>query len=118
MSKTSRSRKKGIKLGELKLRVMAEYSSSGIWIIEEIGYFRHGMIEHSSLKLSQDLAARFEQWIDLYGGMLEDNLDVDEFNQIGRRLARELKTHIGKSGYVEFIPELQTGALGEREIIE
>lgn len=118
MSKTSRARKKGIQLDKLKLRVMAEYGSSGIWMIGTIGYFRHGMVGYSSLKLSPDLAARFERWIDLYWGMLEDNLDVDKFNQIGRMLARELKTHVGKSGYVEFVPELATGALGETEIIE
>jgi hypothetical protein len=118
MSKTSRASKKGIQLDKLELRVMAEYASSGIWVIGKIGYFRHGMIEYSSLKLSPDLAKRFEQWIELYWGMLENNLDVDEFNQIGRILARELKTHIGKSGYVEFVPELAMGGLGEREIIE
>lgn len=33
-------------------------------------------------------------------------------------LARELKTHVGQSGYVEFVPELATGALGKTEIIE
>jgi hypothetical protein len=118
MSKTSRARRRGIPLDRLKLRVMAEYASSGIWIIEKLGYFRHGMIGYSSLKLSPELAIRFEQWIELYWGMLEDNLDIDEFNQVGRKLARELKTHIGQSGYVEFIPELATGGLGEREIIE
>jgi hypothetical protein len=118
MSKTSRARKKGIKLDTLKLRVMAEYGSSGIWVIGKIGVFRHGMIECSSLKLSPDLATRFEQWIELYWRTLEDNFRVDEFNQIGRQLALELKTHVGQSGYVEFIPELATGDLGEREIIE
>jgi hypothetical protein len=97
---------------------MAEYASSGIWVIGKIGVFRHGMIECSSLKLSPDLATRFEQWIELYWRTLEDNFRVDEFNQIGRQLALELKTHVGQSGYVEFIPELATGDLGEREIIE
>jgi hypothetical protein len=118
MSKTSRARKKGIQLDTLELRVMAEYASSGIWVIGRIGFFRHGMIGYSSLKLSPDLARRFEKWIELHWEMLENNLDVEEFNQIGRTLARALKNHIGKSGYVEFIPELAMGGLGEREIIE
>lgn len=117
MSKTSRARQRPIQLDGLKLRVMAEYASSGIWVIEKIGPFRHGMIGYSSLRLPQDLALRFEQWIELYWGMLENNFDVNEFNQIGRRLAQDLKAHIG-SEYVEFIPELATGGLGETEIID
>jgi hypothetical protein len=117
MSKKSRARKRPIQLDKLKLRVMAEYASSGIWVIGEIGCFRHGMIGHSSLKLPQDLAIRFDRWIDLYWGMLEDNFDADEFNKIGRALARDLKNHVG-SGYVEFIPELENGGLGETEIVK
>lgn len=103
---------------------MAEYASSGIWVIGAIGPFRHGGIGHSSLGLPQDLAQRFEQWIELYWGRLDYpefqhlGFDADEFNRIGRSLAQDLKAHVGPNGYVEFIPELEAGGMGEAEIIE
>jgi hypothetical protein len=97
---------------------MAEYGSSGIWAVGRVGMFRHGMLEHADLSLSDDLAQRFDRWIQLYEGQLSGEFDVDLFNHIGRELARDLKSHIGVLGYVEFIPELATGGLGEVEIIE
>jgi hypothetical protein len=117
MSKTSRARKRGMRLEDLKLRVMAEYGSSGIWAVGRVGMFRHGMLEHADLSLSNDLAQRFDRWIQLYESKLSGEFDVDRFNHIGRELARDLKLHIGVLGHVEFIPELATGCLGEVEII-
>jgi hypothetical protein len=115
MSKTSRARNRGVRLKDLQLRVMAEYCSSGIWAIGKVGCFRHGTIEHSSLKLSPDLAQRFEQWIELYDENSAANFDVDRFNSIGRELAQDLKNYLG-NGSVEFIPELVDGGIGETEI--
>ncbi len=117
MSKTSRSRQQGVRLENLKLRVMAEYGSSGIWSIGKIGVFRHGMLEYSSLRLSADLEQRFQQWIELYEGKLDSEFDADLFNHIGRKLARDLKLYLGVLVYVEFIPELATGGLDNVETI-
>ena len=128
MSKTSRRRKRegGPHLSEMRLRVMAEYGSSGIWVIEQVGPFRHGMISHVSLGLPQELARRFDQWINDYDARLADmvpeyahmEFDAEEFNRIGRALARELKTLTGPEGYVEFLPELQDGGMGDAEVME
>ncbi|MEO8609198.1 MAG: hypothetical protein ABI690_15010 [Chloroflexota bacterium] len=97
---------------ELRLRVMAEYMSSGIWVIGERGAFRHGMIEHASLKLPTNLAQAFNDWIEWY----EDNLstdevifDIEKFNAEGLRLATELKKFLGSDVYVEFVPEGEKG---------
>lgn len=104
----------------LKLRVMAEYCSSGIWLIGRHGVWRHSMIEHSSLRLPTDLSSRFEQWIDLYITQLDNaNFDTESFNCTGRALAKELKSHLGAEVYVEFIPESDEGSgLGAAEEIK
>ncbi len=115
MSKTSRSRNRGVRLADLPLRVMAEYSSSGIWEIGNVGCFRHSMLEHSTLKLPPDLTRRFEQWIELYEENLTATFNVSEFNNIGRQLAQALKNHLGTRS-IEFIPELIEGGIGETEI--
>ena len=100
---------------QLRLRVMAEYASLGIWVIEGVGPFRHGMIEHASLNLPLALAQGFEAWIEGYN----DNLgldgaifDVHAFNAKGLRLATDLKRHLGPDVYVELIPENAGGELG------
>jgi hypothetical protein len=89
----------------------------GFGRVGKVGMFRHGMLEHADLRLSDDLAKRFDRWIELYEGQLYGELDVDRFNHIGRELARDLKLHVGVLGDVEFIPELVTGGLGEAETI-
>jgi hypothetical protein len=116
VSKTSRARNRGVRLADLQLRVMAEYCSSGIWQIGNIGCFRHGMLEHSDLKLPPDLTQRFEQWIELYEeNLTAANFNLAEFNNIGRGLAQDLKNYLG-TGSVEFIPESIEGGIGETEI--
>lgn len=111
---------------------MAEYESSGIWVIGHIGPFRHGMIGHSSLDLPPELSARFDRWITHYLACLEDDypdtkdgypelrdytFDIATFNEEGRELARALKAHVGPECYVEFQPEAENG-LGPAEVIE
>ena len=115
MSKTSRSKNRGVRLADLQLRVMAEYCSSGIWVIGKIGCFRHGTIEHSTLRLLPDLTQRFEQWIELYEENSAANFNVFEFNNIGRGLTQDLKNYLG-TGSIEFIPESIEGGIGETEI--
>lgn len=104
----------------LKLRVMAEYCSSGIWVIGQHDVWRHGTIEHSSLRLPSDLSQRFKKWIDLYLTQLDNaNFDISSFNCTGRALATELKSYLGAAVYVEFIPELDEGSgLGAAEEIK
>ncbi len=95
------------------LRVMAEYSSSGIWVIGQQGVFRHGMISHSSLRLPKPLADRFDHWISYYDKVLfdPDNFDVDWFNADGLALATELKAFLGDMYTVEFLAETEEGGL-------
>jgi len=97
---------------------MADYGSSGIWVIETIGPFRHGMVWYESLGIPADLSDRFKAWIAAYWQRLEeDKFKVREFNALGRRLAMELKGFFGPDTYVEFIPETPNGGLGEPEVI-
>jgi hypothetical protein len=79
---------------ELRLRVMAEYMSSGIWVIGEIGPFRHGMIEHKSLRLPAKLAREFNAWIEWYlDNLIEDDaaLDKAKYTLEGKHLTQELE---------------------------
>jgi hypothetical protein len=103
-----------------KLRVMAEYASSGIWVVKSVGPFRHVMVEYDSLKLPKDLAQRFERWIRKYefpkGAQAEAG--IQEFNKEGRVLAVELKKHVGEGTRVFYVPEKGDGSIGEEEEIE
>jgi hypothetical protein len=95
-----------------KLRVMAEYSSSGIWVIGGgPGPFRHGMIEHGALRLPLALAQRFDDWIEAYETL--DDAGTTAFNLVGLQLATELKQIVGRGVYVEFVAEACGGGLGE-----
>lgn len=95
-----------------KLRVMAEYSSSGIWVIGGGPKpFRHGMIEHAALRLPPALARRFDDWIEAYGTL--DDAGTTAFNLVGLQLATELKQVVGSGVYVEFVAEALGGGLGE-----
>lgn len=57
---------------ELRLRVMADYLSSGIWIMKPVGPFRHAMISHKKIRLPADLAQQFNDWIEWYNDNLDD----------------------------------------------
>lgn len=94
------------------LRVMAEYSSSGIWVIDGGPEpFRHGMIEHRDLRLPTALAQRFDAWIEAYETL--EGAGTDAFNLIGLQIATELKQIVGSDVYVEFVAEASGGGLGE-----
>lgn len=104
-----------------RLRVMAEYASSGIWVIEAVGPFRHGMIEHAALHLPAALARDFENWIEQYYDRLGIDgavFNVEAFNSEGLRLATELKTFLGTDVSVEYIPEDEDGSPGPAQEIE
>lgn len=107
-----------------KLRVMAEYGSSGIWVIQPVGGWRHSMIEHGDLRLPLELSLRFERWIetytDAYIQRLEDPVyvfDHEAFNAEGRALAQVLKRHVGSTIYVELQSETAEGGLNPPEEI-
>ena len=74
---------------------MAEYSSSGIWVIGGGPKpFRHGMIEHATLRLPAALARRFDDWIEAYEhGHVRASGDRQIIRLVGnvveRHLARE-----------------------------
>jgi hypothetical protein len=97
---------------------MADYSSSGIWVTEPVGLFRHGMIGHARLGLPSDLAARFNAWIELYWKNLDGSLDLDAFNAEGLELAQELKQHVGRDTEVVFAPESEVAGLRPEQIID
>jgi hypothetical protein len=129
---------------ELRLRVMAEYSSSGIWVMKPVGPFRHGMINHKSLNLPAELAKQFNDWIEWYWDALGDPdrpsfdlpaevaqeyndwldwflgepvvSDIEKFNAEGLRLAKKLKVFLGADVYVEFEPERINGVRQSQEI--
>ncbi len=91
---------------------MAEYSSSGIWVIDGGPRpFRHGMIEHGALRLPPALARRFDDWIEAYETL--DDAGTTAFNRVGLQLATELKEVVGPGVYVEFVAEASGGGLGE-----
>lgn len=101
-----------------RLRVMAEYGSSGIWVAEQTGLFRHGMVEHATLALPPALAARFDAWIDAYTEGLERPLDDVAFNAEGMSLARALKAHCGAATEVVYAGERRDGGLLPEERVE
>ena len=97
------------------LRVMADYSSSGIGRSAprlRIWTIRHATMSHERLALSSELAEdRFNSWIKSYDKMFdnESGFDYDGFNAVGRELAGQLKTYLGEIAYVEFEPERRPG---------
>ena len=102
------------------LRVMAEYASSGIWVVGGCGPFRHGMISHEKLSLPRELANGFNEWIDWYWDILDEDkpFDFEGFNSTGRALAIELKRFVGNDVIVLFDPEEPEWGDYEEEIIE
>ncbi|MEW5786815.1 MAG: hypothetical protein AB1899_03065 [Pseudomonadota bacterium] len=98
----------------MKIRVMADYGSSGNWAFSDppATGFRHGMLEHHRLKLPKTLSDGFDQWIRRYEDEApSDRLDIDAFNADGLRLAILLKQHLGPDRHVEYQGEGQNGAV-------
>ncbi|MDD5059454.1 MAG: hypothetical protein PHQ60_16475 [Sideroxydans sp.] len=105
----------------LKIRVMAEYGSSGIWGFSEkgLGGWRHGMLEHRALKLPKELSDRFDAWIRIYEDQNPEGLlDTEAFNAEGMQLARLLKAFLGPNRHVEYQGEDKEGRLLQAIIIE
>lgn len=98
-------------------RVMAEYSSSGIWGNTEAGPFRHLMIPHKLINLPSDLSARFNKWIEMYENGLPQS-QTEEFNKTGLQLARDLKKFLGPNASVEYQGETAQGMLAEPESVK
>lgn len=103
------------------LRVMADFRTSGIWVVTPHGPLRHGMIEHRALDLPKKLARGFERWIEEFSKAEDapDAFNVERFNHEGRLLAVGLKHHVGPGTRVLFASEKRGGGLGpEEEIVE
>lgn len=97
----------------MKIRVMADYGSSGIWAFSDppAKGFRHGMLEHQRLKLPKALSDAFDLWIQRYEDEApKDLLDIATFNAEGLRLASLLKQHLGPHRHVEYQGEYEEGA--------
>ncbi len=96
---------------------MAEFESSGIWVVKSIGSFRHDEIDHQSLGLPESLAREFDKWIEHYEGVLGDEEPYDQEWMVskGRELAVRLKKHVGKDTTVLYSSE---DNLPEDEVIE
>ncbi len=102
-----------------KLRVMADYSSSGIWVIVPTLGFRHGMIDYESLSLPEDLADRFRAWIKMYdNNLIDKHLNLEEFDKIGLQLAKDLKEFLGTDTYVEYEPEKSDFGAAMMKVLE
>ena len=101
----------------IKLRVMAEYGSSGIWFVQRTGVFRHSMIEHSALNLPLHLSKKFDHWIKTYEQNLseDDTFNTIQFNEEGRQLSRELYIFMKNRAEIEFVPENPDGSLSVPE---
>jgi hypothetical protein len=99
------------------VRVMADYGSSGIWLVETTGGFRHSMLGHDSLQLPESLSEAFDQWIEHYWKALDDPDSYDEQWMIsrGRELATELKRFLGPEVTVLYASEAN---VREDELIE
>lgn len=98
-----------------KLRVLAEYESSGIWLSSQGGV---GEVKHEELGLPRDLSERFDNWIFLYSERLtERRISRDQFNAMGRSLAKDLKAFVGPDVTVEYIPELAGDTEGPPETV-
>ena len=105
----------------LKIRVMAEYGSSGLWGFGETdnGPFRHGMLEYRALDLPDELCAGFRRWIQRYEDEnLSHRLDPAAFNAEGLRLAGLLKRYLGTNQHVEYQGESPEGGLLPSVVVE
>ena len=103
---------------QLMLRVMADYGSSGIWAVGDIGPFRHGMVAHTDLSLPPGLATAFDVWIERYWDRKQwSQSDNESFNQEGRALAVQLKAFAGGDTVVSFQSELWPTGLGQEELL-
>lgn len=103
-----------------KLRVMADYSSSGIWVIDpgKFAPWRHGMISYEVFGLPEELSIRFSDWIKIYDKNLSnEGLDKD-FDKIGLQLARELKKFLGQDVYIEYEPQKSSFGKDMEKVLE
>lgn len=77
----------------MKLKIMPEFSSSGIWDLDRGGT----MVDYDKLKLSESLIEEFEGWIKFYDDSFEGEYDhmkkgSEYLNRKGRQLARMIKS--------------------------
>jgi len=80
------------------IKVMADFSSSGIWECDEKGF--GAMIDYCELEISKELAKEFEAWIDFYDTCFEEDYytfkvgKAKVMNELGLNLAKKLKKEL------------------------
>jgi hypothetical protein len=79
------------------LKVMADFTSSGIWNDED-----NVMVDYDELKISPELVKQFEAWIDFYDTCFKSDFftfkkgKAKKMNEMGMWLAKELKKEMPK----------------------
>jgi len=95
-----------------KLKVMADFSSSGIWD-GETGH----MIDHEDLSLDGGLIDEFEKWIYYYSESYKSDYSTlkegkaEKLNKWGRELAQKLKDKLGNGYEITYQGEDENGLL-------
>jgi hypothetical protein len=89
-----------------KIRVEAEYGSSGIWLSEPDGL---SMLDHEEIDLPKPLSDQFDAWIEMCHQSISAKLDQKPpiwdsgtLDAVGRKLAKSLKRFVGHDVIVEF----------------
>ena len=90
---------------KMYLRVWQEYSSSGIWWIENPKQITPiKMVSYEMLNLPQNLITDFQSWIDEFDNnqpFPQEDWDWKKFDNQGHKLAQQLKSFLGDEYYVE-----------------
>ena len=90
---------------DLRIQVMADYGSSGIWALPP----SRGMVRYEQIHLPNDLVRDFVKWIEWFWIAQYDELDFAPFNSEGYTLALHLKRFLGEDVYVEYWPYTERG---------
>lgn len=83
--------------------------------------YSYKQIDYASLELPEWLIQQFEAWIAQYPtdkAIHFENFSYENYNELGRSLAREIKKLAGSDVQVFYVPEEPTYDLGIPELIE
>lgn len=86
------------------VRVMGEWESTGIWLVESVSGFRHVMLQYDTLGMPRQLAQEFEEWSRGFG-MYTDWIELVKFEAKGFDLAVKLKCFLGDAVTVLYAGE-------------
>jgi hypothetical protein len=100
-----------MKKKNLRLKVMPDFTSSGIWDADT-----SHMIDYENIPVSKSLAKQFEEWIEYYDTCFKSDYSTfkknksKKLNEWGRELAKKLKAELPKA-YIEYRGESEKGVL-------